>query len=110
MNAIEIHNLTKSYGKNRGVINLDLTVKKGDIFGYLGPNGAGKSTTIRCLLGLTHFDEGDVKVLGMDVKTETKQILSQIGYVPSEAQFYPNTKFKDIKLFTPEMRSMSFKG
>lgn len=109
MNAIEIHNLTKSYGKNRGVINLDLTVKKGDIFGYLGPNGAGKSTTIRCLLGLTHFDEGEVKVLGMDVKTDIKQILSQIGYMPSEAQFYPNMKVKDVIRFAADMRRMDCK-
>ena len=101
MKAIEIRHLTKNYGKNRGVINLSLDVEDGDIFGYLGPNGAGKSTTIRSLLGLSHFDEGEVRVLGYDVKTQTKEILTNVGYMPSEAQFYPSMKVKEvIKLYT----------
>ena len=58
--AIRIANLTKTYGKNRGVTNLSLEVEEGDIFGFLGPNGAGKSTTIRSILGLIQFGEGRV--------------------------------------------------
>ena len=73
--AISINNLTKTYGKARGVSNLTLQVEKGDIFGFLGPNGAGKSTTIRSLLGLIHFQEGEASILGMDVKT--KQIIKK---------------------------------
>ena len=65
-NAIEISHLTKSYGKARGVIDVSLTVKEGDIFGFLGPNGAGKSTTIRSMLGFLKFGEGSIKILGMD--------------------------------------------
>lgn len=105
MKAIEINNLTKSYGKNRGVIQLNLDVEEGDIFGYLGPNGAGKSTTIRCLLGLSHFEEGQVRVLGYDVKTQTKEILENVGYMPSEAQFYPSMKVKDVIRYAADMRN-----
>ena len=62
-NVIEIQNLTKNYGKNRGVTNLTLNVEEGEIFGFLGPNGAGKSTTIRSMLGLARFQEGEIKLL-----------------------------------------------
>lgn len=106
MKAIEIRHLTKSYGKNRGVINLSLDVEEGDIFGYLGPNGAGKSTTIRSLLGLSHFDKGEVRVLGYDVKTQTKEILTNVGYMPSEAQFYPSMKVKEVIRYAADMRGL----
>ena len=106
MKAIEIRHLTKNYGKNRGVINLSLDVEEGDIFGYLGPNGAGKSTTIRSLLGLSHFDEGEVRVLDYDVKTQTKEILTNVGYMPSEAQFYPSMKVKEVIRYAADMRGL----
>lgn len=106
MKAIEIKNLTKSYGKHRGVINLNLEVEEGDIFGYLGPNGAGKSTTIRSLLGLSHFEEGEVRVLGYDVKTQTNEILKRVGYMPSEAQFYPGMKVKDVIRYAADIRQL----
>ena len=64
--VIEIKNLTKSYGKKRGVDHISLSVEKGDIFGFLGPNGAGKSTTIRSMLGLIRFQEGEIRLLQMD--------------------------------------------
>lgn len=106
MNAIEIKNLTKTYGKHRGVSNLTLTVEEGDIFGYLGPNGAGKSTTIRSMLGLTHYSQGEIRVLGMDVKTRTEEILRQVGYLPSEAQFYPSMRVKDVIRYAADMRGL----
>ena len=58
--AIEVQNLTKFYGKHRGVNGISLTVPRGDIFGFLGPNGAGKSTTIRCMLGMLRFQAGEI--------------------------------------------------
>lgn len=95
-NAIEIKGLTKSYGKHRGVRDISLKVKAGDIFGFLGPNGAGKSTIIRSMLGLIHFQAGEVKLLGMEAGRQQKEILSQVGYMPSEAMFYPSMKVKDV--------------
>lgn len=102
--AISIMNLSKSYGKKRGVTNLTLEVEQGDIFGFLGPNGAGKSTTIRSLLGLIRFQEGKASILGMDVKTQSKEILREIGYMPSEAMFYPSMKVRDVIRFAADMR------
>lgn len=104
--AILIRNLTKRYGKHRGVQNLSLSVEKGDIFGFLGPNGAGKSTTIRSLLGLIQFQEGAVEILGMDVKSRQKEILRNVGYMPSEAMFYPSMRVKDVIRLAADMRGM----
>ena len=94
--AIDIQNLTKTYGKARGVTELTLQVEKGDIFGFLGPNGAGKSTTIRSLLGLIKFQSGSARILGMDVRGDHKKILENIGYMPSEAMFYPSMKVSEV--------------
>lgn len=105
-NAISIENLTKRYGKYRGVNNLSFTVEQGDIFGFLGPNGAGKSTTIRSLLGLIHFQEGSARILGMDVKSRQKDVLREVGYMPSEAMFYPSMKVKDMIRLAADMRNM----
>lgn len=102
--AISICDLTKSYGKYRGVTNLSLQVEQGDIFGFLGPNGAGKSTTIRSLLGLIQFRQGSASILGMDVKKEKEEILKKIGYMPSEAMFYPSMRVRDVIRFAADMR------
>ena len=88
MNAIQISNLTKYYGKARGIIDLNLTVEEGEFFGFIGPNGAGKSTTIRTLLGLISPTSGQAQMLGMDILKEKQKILENVGYLPSEAVFY----------------------
>ena len=104
--AISIQNLTKYYGKHKAVDGLSLNVERGDIFGFLGPNGAGKSTTIRSLLGLIAFQEGNAEILGMDVKSHHREILSKIGYMPSEAMFYPSMKVKEVIRFAADMRKL----
>lgn len=105
-NAIEIRNLTKTYGKKRGVNQISLTVEGGDIFGFLGPNGAGKSTTIRSMLGMLHFQGGEIRLLQMDVVKQQKEILRQVGYMPSEAMFYPSMKVKEVIRFAARARKM----
>lgn len=107
--AINITNLTKCYGKNRGITKLNLQVDEGDIFGFLGPNGAGKSTTIRSILGLLKFQEGDIKILGFDAVREQKKVLENIGYLPSEVMFYPTMKAKDVIKYAADMRHMDCK-
>ena len=104
--AISIQNLTKYYGKHKAVDGLSLNVERGDIFGFLGPNGAGKSTTIRSLLGLIAFQEGNAEILGMDVKSHHREIVSKIGYMPSEAMFYPSMKVKEVIRFAADMRKL----
>lgn len=105
-NAIEIKNLTKTYGKKRGVRNISFSVEEGDIFGFLGPNGAGKSTTIRSMLGMLHYKEGEIHLLQMDAVKQQKEILKQVGYMPSEAMFYPSMKVKEVIRFAAKARDM----
>lgn len=86
--AITLTSLTKSYGKARGVIDLDLEVRTGEVFGFLGPNGAGKSTTIRVMLDLIRPTTGKATVLGLDSKTDSLAIRSRVGYLPGELELY----------------------
>ena len=96
MNAIiELENLEKKFGKHQALNQLNLTVNEGDFFGFIGPNGAGKSTTIRILLGLLKKDAGQAKLFGKPVKVNNLSVLKRIGYMPSEAVFYPNLTVKE---------------
>lgn len=88
MYAIKTDQLTKSYGKSRGISEVSLQVEQGDFFGFIGPNGAGKSTLIRTLLGLIRPTSGSARVLGLDVTKHAKEILARTGYLPGEANFY----------------------
>ena len=106
MNIIETNGLTKYYGKNRGIVDLNLTVGEGEFFGFIGPNGAGKSTTIRTLLGLIYATSGQAKIFGKDIVRDKKEILADIGYMPSEAAFYSGMKVKDIISLSAKMRKM----
>lgn len=97
MNAIiETKNLTKSYGKARGIIDVNLTVNEGEIFGFIGPNGAGKSTTIRTLLSLIYKTTGEAKIFGLDCERDSVKILEEVGYLPSEVFYYDNMKAIDL--------------
>ena len=104
MNAIETNHLTKFYGSARGIEDLELTVEQGDFFGFIGPNGAGKSTTIRTLLGLISPTSGDAKVLGLDIRKDKTEILTRVGYLPSEITFYPGMKVKDVLRLSAGLR------
>lgn len=97
MNAIiETNNLTKTYGKSRGINDINLTINEGEIFGFIGPNGAGKSTTIRTLLGLIEKTSGSAKIFGLDIEKHKVDILKEIGYLPSEVFYYDNMKAIDL--------------
>ena len=104
MSAIHTVSLTKYYGKARGIINLNLTVEEGECFGFIGPNGAGKSTTIRTLLGLISPSSGSATVLGKDIVKEKEAILRDVGYLPSEAVFYPGMRVKDVLKLSASLR------
>lgn len=95
MSVIEIKNLTKSYGKARGINNINLSVEQGEIFGFIGPNGAGKSTTIRTLLGLIYPSEGSATVFGKNC-TEHPEVRKELGYLPSEVFYYDNMRVIDL--------------
>lgn len=95
MNVIEIKNLTKSYGKARGITNVNLAVEEGEIFGFIGPNGAGKSTTIRTLLGLISPNSGSAAIFGKSC-FEVPEVKKEVGYLPSEVFYYDNMRVIDL--------------
>ena len=96
MSIIEVTNLTKFYGKSRGIVDVSFTEEEGEIFGFIGPNGAGKSTTIRLLLSLIYPTSGSAKVFGKDVVTHGPEIRRDIGYLPSEVYYYEGMKVIDL--------------
>ena len=110
MNVIKTENLTKYYGKSRGIIELNLAVEQGEFFGFIGPNGAGKSTTIRTLLGLIAPTSGSAMIFGKDVTKEKESMLRDVGYLPSEALFYQGMKVKDVLKLSADLRKKDCKA
>jgi ABC-2 type transport system ATP-binding protein len=94
--VIETKNLTKYYGRARGIIDVNLTVEEGEIFGFIGPNGAGKSTTIRTLLSLIYKTSGEARIFGLDCEADKVKILRDVGYLPSEVFYYDNMRAIDL--------------
>ena len=102
--AIFAENLTKFYGKARGIDGLNLEVAPGEFFGFIGPNGAGKSTTIRTMLGLISPTAGKGRVFGMDIVKNKKAILERVGYLPSDTAFYNGMKVRDMLKLSADLR------
>ena len=96
MNTIETEKLTKSYGKNIGIEDVDMSVLKGEIFGFIGPNGSGKSTLIRTLLNFLYPTSGKGTVLDKDIVRDSKEIKEHVGYVPSEIKYYGKSTVREI--------------
>jgi ABC-2 type transport system ATP-binding protein len=96
MDIIKINDLSKYYGKARGIEKVSFSVQEGEIFGFIGPNGAGKSTTIRTLLGLLHPTSGHATIFGKDVTKFGPSIRANIGYLPSEVFYYEKMKVKEL--------------
>lgn len=94
--VIETRKLTKYYGKARGIIDVDMSIEEGEIFGFIGPNGAGKSTTIRTLLSLIRKTSGSAQIFGLDCEKESVRILADVGYLPSEVYYYDNMRAIDL--------------
>lgn len=104
MYAIQTIDLVKFYGKSRGILGLNLSVEQGECFGFIGPNGSGKSTTIRTLLGLISPTSGSAFVMGKNILSEKESILQDVGYLPSEAMFYPGMKVRDVLKLSADLR------
>jgi ABC-2 type transport system ATP-binding protein len=102
--VIETTELTKRYPGKLALDHLNLSVHKGEIFGYLGPNGAGKSTTIRLLLDLIRPTEGSARLLGMDTRRQSVAIKRHIGNLPSEAQLWDHLTGEQVLRYLCNLR------
>jgi ABC-2 type transport system ATP-binding protein len=91
-NIIETNGLTVYYGKHRGIIDVNMSVHKGEVFGFLGPNGAGKTTTQRVMMDVIRPTRGQIFVFGKDCQKEGVAIRKRVGYLPGELSLYPNMK------------------
>jgi ABC-2 type transport system ATP-binding protein len=106
--AIYAKDLQKSYGSVHALRGVELSVKRGEIFGFLGPNGAGKTTTIRCMLDLIRPDGGELRVLGMDPQHDSVGVRSRIGYLPSEPQIEGNLTGEMALRYFSTLRGVRF--
>lgn len=104
--VIELKKLTKDFGNHKGVFDVNLDVKKGEIFGYLGPNGAGKSTTIRQIMGFIKPDEGKCTILNKDCFERANIIQNQVGYLAGEIAFINDMSAKEYINFIADMKKI----
>ena len=102
--TIRTERLTKHYGKLEALVDLDLAIAPGEIFGFLGPNGAGKTTTIRTLMDEIRPTRGTASILGMDTHEKSVEIRKHIGYVPGDLAMYPDLTGKDTLTYFANLR------
>ena len=107
--AIVLNELTKHYGKHRGINNLSFSVNRGEFFGFIGPNGAGKSTTIRTLMGLIRPTGGSASIFDLDCHSKASVIARDVGYLPSENSYYENMKVRELLQYTADLYGMDCK-
>jgi ABC-2 type transport system ATP-binding protein len=100
MSVIEVSNLTKYYGKARGIVDVSFHVDEGEIFGFIGPNGAGKSTTIRLLLSLIYPTSGSATIFGKDCIKYGRELRQDVGYLPSDVFYYERMKVKELLAYS----------
>ncbi|MGB5872815.1 MAG: ATP-binding cassette domain-containing protein [Bacteroidota bacterium] len=101
MKAIEIENVTKTFGSLSAVDDLTLSVEEGSIYGFIGPNGSGKTTTLRMIMNIIYPDRGSIRLLG---KASNGARLENVGYMPEERGLYKKMKVRELLLFYGELR------
>ncbi len=106
MDTIRIKNLTKDYGNHKGVFDVSIAIKQGEVYGYLGPNGAGKSTTMRHLMGFGKPDSGEIYINGLNAWTEQEKIKETISYLPGEIALPTDMTGREYLLLIAQMRKM----
>ena len=104
---IAFHHLGKNYGDFTAVRDLDLSIDKGEVFGFLGPNGAGKTTTIRMMVGILVPSGGRITIDGLDCQEDRVEVKRRIGYLPDNPIFYDYLRGREILEFVGEMHGLS---
>ncbi len=105
MSVINVRNLTRDYGAGKGIFDVSIQVKKGEVFGFLGPNGAGKTTTIRHLMGFIKPKAGDCQIGGLDCWKHRDEIQKRLGYIPGEISFFDDMSGKEFLKFVSDYRN-----
>jgi len=104
--VVSLERLTKSYGRARGIVDLDLTLYSGEVFGFLGPNGAGKTTTIRTMLDLIRPTSGQVRIFGLDPRTDGVAVRRRVGYLPGDLRLYERLTPRELFRYFGALRKM----
>jgi ABC-2 type transport system ATP-binding protein len=104
--VVRLERLTRSYGRQRGIVELDLTIRAGEVFGFLGPNGAGKTTTIRTMLDLIRPTSGRVTIFGLDAQRDSVAVRRRLGYVPGDLRLYARLTPRDLFRYFASLRGM----
>src|SRR5262244_3881805 len=104
---IAFHRLSKAYGEVNAVRDLDLSIHKGEVFGFLGPNGAGKTTTIRMMMGILVPTSGRIIIDGLDCRADSVEVKRRVGYLPDNPIFYDYLRGREILVFVGEMHGQS---
>jgi ABC-2 type transport system ATP-binding protein len=110
VDVVRATGLTKHYGKARGIVDLDLEVHQGEVFGFLGPNGAGKTTTIRLLLDLIRPTSGRAEVFGLDTRKDSLAIHRRLGYLPGELSLYDGLTGRELLTYFASLRGLDGLG
>ena len=108
--AIAAQGLTKFYGRVQGIVDLDLQIEQGEVFGFLGPNGAGKTTTIRLLLDLIRPTRGRAEIFGLDTRRQGVAVRRQIGYMPGDLRLYDRLTGRELVHYFARLRGMDDLG
>src|SRR5436190_5508725 len=101
---IQTNQLTKSYGRSRGIIDVTFDIQEGEVFGFLGPNGAGKTTTMRTLMGLLRTNSGSATIGSLDCWNESTEVKKLVGYLPGEFAFDPGLRGAQILEYLSHLR------
>jgi ABC-2 type transport system ATP-binding protein len=104
--SISLERLTKFHGAHRGIEDVSLDVRRGEVLGFLGPNGAGKTTAIRCLMGFLRPTSGSASVLGLDAVRRSVEVRRHVGYLPGDPALYPNRTGRELLRIAGEARGM----
>jgi ABC-2 type transport system ATP-binding protein len=104
--AIETHALGKRYGRHTALVDLDLRVERGEVFGFIGPNGAGKTTTIRLLLDLIRPSAGTARVLGLDARRDGVEVRRRVGYLPGDLALYEDLTAAEQLAYLARLRGL----
>src|SRR5581483_7099300 len=104
--VIETNGLTKYFGPHRGVEDLTLAIRQGEVLGFLGPNGSGKTTAIRMLMGFLRPSRGGATIFGLDVVRDSQQIKRRVGYLPGEVALYGGSTGRELLSFVMQIRGL----